>query len=160
MRLLAGERGYLLGDAAMQDALKRELNSLNPDIGAFREHGPSEVSISPGALEKAGATGRRTDPKERAAAADAMAENPPTSTGPQATAAGVISPPQETTATSDPAADKATCGYCGTDLPEGRAVKFCPKCGQNLAVSRCPACGSEIEEGWRFCITCGREAGT
>lgn len=162
MRLLAGERGYLLGDAAMQEALKRELNSLNPDMGAFREYGAVEVSISPGALEKAGSASRRTDTKEKAAAADAMAENPPTSRGPQATAAGVTSSSQETamTAPSAPAADKATCRYCGTDLPEGRAVKFCPKCGQNLAVSRCPACGSEIEEGWRFCITCGREAGT
>jgi predicted amidophosphoribosyltransferase len=36
-------------------------------------------------------------------------------------------------------------------------VTFCPYCGENLTVRRCPACSTELEAGWRFCITCGRE---
>jgi hypothetical protein len=48
------------------------------------------------------------------------------------------------------------CPFCGGTLPEGRAVNYCPSCGNNLSVSRCPACGGELEKGWKFCVTCGR----
>jgi predicted RNA-binding Zn-ribbon protein involved in translation (DUF1610 family) len=48
------------------------------------------------------------------------------------------------------------CSFCGGTLPEGRAVIYCPHCGNNLSVSRCPACGGELEKGWKFCVSCGR----
>jgi hypothetical protein len=48
------------------------------------------------------------------------------------------------------------CRYCGQALPDGRAVTFCPQCGQNVTVQQCPACSTELEVGWRHCITCGR----
>jgi hypothetical protein len=48
------------------------------------------------------------------------------------------------------------CRYCGQALPEGRPVTFCPQCDQNVTVQQCPACSTELEIGWRFCITCGR----
>lgn len=48
------------------------------------------------------------------------------------------------------------CRYCGQALPEGRPVTFCPHCGQNVTVQQCPACSTELEVGWRYCITCGR----
>ena len=48
------------------------------------------------------------------------------------------------------------CRYCGQQLPEGRPVTFCPYCGQNVTIVRCPACSTELEAGWRFCVTCGR----
>ena len=48
------------------------------------------------------------------------------------------------------------CPFCGGTLPEGRAINYCPSCGNNLSVSRCPACGGELEKGWKFCVTCGR----
>jgi hypothetical protein len=48
------------------------------------------------------------------------------------------------------------CPFCGGTLPEGRAVNYCPSCGNNLSVSRCPACGGELEKGWKFCVSCGR----
>ncbi len=49
------------------------------------------------------------------------------------------------------------CKYCGTALPDGRGVMFCPSCGHNLTVQHCPACNTELEVGWKFCITCGRD---
>lgn len=49
-----------------------------------------------------------------------------------------------------------SCRYCGGELPEGRDVVFCPTCGHNLTVKHCPACSTELEVGWKFCITCGR----
>ena len=51
----------------------------------------------------------------------------------------------------------AQCGYCGGELPVGRSVIFCPHCGQNVGVMHCSVCGTELDVGWRFCITCGRE---
>ncbi|GJG87827.1 hypothetical protein tb265_30080 [Gemmatimonadetes bacterium T265] len=51
-----------------------------------------------------------------------------------------------------------TCRACARQLPDGRPVTFCPYCGENLTVHRCPACSTELEVGWRFCITCGRPA--
>jgi Double zinc ribbon len=50
------------------------------------------------------------------------------------------------------------CRACDGELPEGRAITFCPHCGQNLTTINCPACGSELELGWSFCPTCGRPA--
>lgn len=51
------------------------------------------------------------------------------------------------------------CPFCGSTLPEGRTVIYCPSCGHNLSISRCPACGGELEKGWKFCVTCGRSVG-
>ena len=48
------------------------------------------------------------------------------------------------------------CRHCKGELPAGREIVFCPHCGQDLTVLHCPACGSELEHGWKFCVTCGR----
>ncbi len=50
------------------------------------------------------------------------------------------------------------CRYCGQPLPQGRDVRFCPYCGQDLAVRRCGACSAELDPGWKFCVVCGRAA--
>src|SRR5918992_3897347 len=52
LRLLAGERGYLMGDASMQDAVKRELASPNPNTALFREFAAARVSLSPEASRR------------------------------------------------------------------------------------------------------------
>ena len=51
------------------------------------------------------------------------------------------------------------CAYCGGRLPVGRAVKFCPHCGQNQTIMLCPGCRSEVESGWKHCVSCGRAVG-
>ena len=51
---------------------------------------------------------------------------------------------------------EARCRYCAGALPQGRAVHFCPHCGQNLQVRNCPACGAELETDWKFCVACGK----
>ncbi len=119
MRLLSGERDYIVGDEAMQDTLKKEMGSANPDTGAFREFATAQISISPSVLEK------RPDrsPDDRAVSDMNVPEG---------------------------------CRYCTGTLPEGRPVTFCPHCGQNLTLNHCPACGAEIEQGWKFCVGCGR----
>jgi len=49
----------------------------------------------------------------------------------------------------------ASCTFCGGALPLGRAVHFCPHCGQNQTVSYCVGCGAEVEIGWKHCVNCG-----
>lgn len=51
----------------------------------------------------------------------------------------------------------STCRFCGGSLPHGKSIVFCPYCGHDLTVQHCPACNTELEIGWRFCITCGRQ---
>jgi hypothetical protein len=47
------------------------------------------------------------------------------------------------------------CLYCGGTLPGDRVVRFCPHCGQRQAPPECPQCHSEVEPGWRHCVSCG-----
>jgi Double zinc ribbon len=58
-----------------------------------------------------------------------------------------------------PRQGSAPCAFCGGALPFGRAVIYCPHCGQNVGVVHCPSCGTELDVGWKFCITCGRQMG-
>ena len=54
-----------------------------------------------------------------------------------------------------PVAAAPRCSYCGGSLPAGRAVHFCPHCGQSQLVGQCPKCKAEVEYGWRHCVSCG-----
>jgi hypothetical protein len=174
-RLLSGERDYLLADQSMRDKLKTELQSGHGDPGAFREFANAKVSLAPEALRRI-----------RALTASGTEDGAPAEAAPSAPAPSVKSPPAvnatfpvssaaPSTAASPPVeASKAApaalssmlnasvpegCRFCGGTLPEGRQVVYCPHCGNNLSVSRCPACGSELEKGWKFCVTCGRTVG-
>lgn len=50
------------------------------------------------------------------------------------------------------------CRYCGGHFPVGRRMTYCPHCGLDLTKRQCPACSTELDCGWRFCVTCGRGA--
>ncbi|MFN2398075.1 MAG: zinc ribbon domain-containing protein [Gemmatimonadaceae bacterium] len=51
-QLLAGERGFMTGDQAMQEAIRDELGSPNPNTAIFREFAASRVSLSQDALRR------------------------------------------------------------------------------------------------------------
>ena len=131
-QLLSGERGYATGDAAMQDAMRKELSSPNPNTAVFRDYAAARVTLTSEAV------------RHFADSPTSLQRGAPSST-PRASSAA-------TTANSAAGA----CRYCGGTLPDGRRVLFCPSCGQNLMVPRCPACGTELEIHWKYCITCGR----
>jgi hypothetical protein len=38
-------------------------------------------------------------------------------------------------------------------------VNFCPQCGQNLTRRQCPHCNTELEPGWKHCVSCGVDLG-
>ena len=64
-----------------------------------------------------------------------------------------------TGAEKSPAAAKLAghcCRYCGGRQPHGRQVTFCPHCGLDMTKQQCPACSTELDAGWRYCVTCGR----
>src|SRR5829696_7141573 len=47
LRLLSGERGYLIGDPQMQAELRAELDAPNPDLTKFRAYSTTMISIAP-----------------------------------------------------------------------------------------------------------------
>ncbi|HVD05321.1 MAG TPA: zinc ribbon domain-containing protein [Gemmatimonadaceae bacterium] len=174
LRLLSGERGYLVGDDEMQEALRRELTTPNPDPGAFRAYAMSHVSLAADAVRRLEqGTVRSAAPAPSAvpsrAAQPSGAPMSPRPTSPPAAAAPVIAPMRSPVSSPSHQSNMAAptrsttaealggrCRYCSGALPQGRRLTFCPHCGQNLTVQHCPACNTELEVGWKFCTTCGR----
>ena len=78
-RLLAGERGYLFVDDLMQDDLRAELSSPNPDLTAWRAYTAARVTIS---QEHARRSGEAVSPAQAGGAA------------PEATPAATARPPR------------------------------------------------------------------
>jgi predicted RNA-binding Zn-ribbon protein involved in translation (DUF1610 family) len=63
--------------------------------------------------------------------------------------------PQAAVPSAAPVAAAARCSFCGGSLPSGRAVHFCPHCGQSQLQGQCPRCKADVEYGWRHCVSCG-----
>jgi hypothetical protein len=175
-RLLSGERDNLLADQAMRDKLKSELQAGHGDPGAFREFAAAKVSLAPEALRRIRAltaSGAEADDAPAPAPSQAAPPAAISKTFPVSSPAPAAPPPPPPPAPAAEATKSAPaaisslmntavpegCRFCGGTLPEGRSVVYCPHCGNNLSVSRCPACGSELEKGWKFCVTCGRGVG-
>ena len=192
MRLLAGERGYLTGDADMQRAMQEELRQPNPDISAFRAHATAPVAFAADAVRQLERDTLSPARSEAVAARGAAASDGPSRASAPTVPTGAVSPASAAPAPPPPpapvivpmnegvqlaatgeaapgapgasgassgvggAAGGGRCPHCGSALPDGREIAFCPHCGQNLTVRHCPACSTELEVGWRFCITCGR----
>ncbi len=184
--LLSGARDYLIVDDQMRDALVAELASINPDPTAFKQFAGRTVALSPAALRslEAGrgeeidalpveAAGAPAAPAVAAAIATANVAAAPAADPPPAS----LSAPGQTTQTQSPPSvvrqsgvssapgngaivpqAGQRCRACDEALPPGRAITFCPHCGQNVTTVNCPACGSELEVGWKFCPICGRPA--
>lgn len=184
MRLLAGTRGYLVVDDKMRDVLTAELASPNPDPGKVRAFADAHIALAPEILHRLETEGRASGVQ---GSIDLTTPRSP-GTGPHRTGSGAfpvaglsggasvapltggspapagpaasIEPPPAPRRAPRPVTIEAgeTCMFCKGELPTGRAISFCPHCGQDLTVVHCPACGSELERGWKFCVTCGRGA--
>jgi hypothetical protein len=167
LRLLAGERGYALVEPAeARDALAREAAAVNPDTGFFKQFGHANVTFDPGHVRAAlgGLAAAEDEPAPEAAPepevppllqVDALgsgADSVETETGDVPFALE-----EESAPSVSPRLGSAPCSFCGGELPMGRAVIFCPHCGQNVGVVHCPSCGTELDFGWKYCITCGRQ---
>ncbi len=133
-RLLAGERGYVLGDAAMQHAMRQATETT---AFTYRNYAASVIEISADAV-------RAIDDQMKKQNA-----RTPTPTVSPATRPAAAAP--TTILATGP------CMFCGGPLPDDRRITFCPHCGHNVTVRLCPACSAELEVEWRFCPVCGRE---
>jgi hypothetical protein len=183
LELLSGARGYLVVDDRMRETLGGTLKSANPDPALIRDFATARVSLAPDALrqlerESGGASAPTASSasggSSSAAPRDAATVPVPAVTGSALTAprsSQVASAPPRASGTSASAAATPVrrpsrpvtipeagqeCPHCKGALPAGRAITYCPHCGQDLTVQHCPACGSELEQGWKFCVTCGR----
>lgn len=137
LRLLVGERGYLLTDPALRDRARQALANPSPTLALVQPLASTRVVLArPSA--GIGGDGRPVSPARSPAPAVAALE--PHERSPDLRLAG------------------SPCVQCGGALPEHRRLCFCPHCGCDLHRRQCPACSTELERGWRFCVTCGRSA--
>ncbi len=188
MRLCAGEGGFvrMLSEDVAQ-VFRDQTTSANPDLDALREHARAELVLQTEPLAHALGPGpeeafappeteeyleepepeppsRRAAELPRSTRDDAPSRRIAFSAEP---AAPMVPPPPRITAepserTPPPrlrAEDSTRCSFCGGKLPAGRAINFCPHCGQNQSMNKCPECQSELEIGWKHCVNCGHATG-
>lgn len=152
-RLIAGERGYIRGDESMQQRLKKEIASPHSDPGLFREYASARISLVPEAVKNLGVP----IPTQNSGGYSVGRRPPSGRDGDASTGTN-----EGTTSFAMPALSSMEipegCRYCGGTLPEGRAITYCPNCGQNLAAKHCAGCGAELDPAWKFCVSCGKRA--
>ena len=186
LRLLSGERGYAFVEPEeARTALASEAAGINPDSGIYRRYGAAKVTFDPDHVRVALGDADAGPPSGAGEPADATAAGP-VGERPASQSPWFPEPPDDTAETGTGGAERdkgagrpelpfaldeealepqatgprttsAPCAFCGGELPVGRAVIFCPHCGQNVGVIHCPSCGTELDVGWRFCLTCGRQ---
>lgn len=146
LRLLSGEGGCLeLDSDSVREAIRRELDSPNPNTGIYREFAAVQVRLAPGRVIEVGAEDRAPEPSV------AMPASPPSAPGTW----GVVDVPARSPGAAGELPEH--CRNCGAALPRRPTLHFCPFCGENVRVVPCPSCGEELELEWRYCITCGHE---
>jgi hypothetical protein len=182
LRMCTGEGGFvrMVSDDIGQ-LFRDQLTSPNPDLEVLREYEKAELVLGTEPLAHALGPGPEeayAPPEEEAIdsqpvrrPAEPPAEIPlesvrrvPFSAEPASVPAPMVPPPPRITAEPEPRPklmrdSGPRCSFCGGRLPGGRTVNFCPHCGQNQTFTRCPECQSELEIGWRHCITCGHHVG-
>jgi len=184
LRLCAGEGGFvrMVSDDITQ-VFQDQLTSPNPDLEVLRQLETAELVLGTEPLAHAlgpGPEDAYAPPEEEPLEAPARSSPPstrkveppleslrrvPFSAEPApAVTTPMVPPPPRMTTDPEPrprlVRDSGNrCSFCGGPLPAGRTVNFCPHCGQNQTFTRCPECQSELELGWRHCITCGHHVG-
>lgn len=168
LELLSGARGYLIVDDKMRDVLAAEQSARSPDPSIVRDFAAAHVALAPEALRRLEQEGRVSAsqpvvpaPARVSGSVAGLSASPPLRTSVPTPAAGLPTEGMAPRRTARPITIAPTgenCPFCRGHLPAGRQVSFCPHCGQDLTVVHCPACGSELERGWKFCVTCGRSS--
>ncbi|HSG67015.1 MAG TPA: zinc ribbon domain-containing protein [Gammaproteobacteria bacterium] len=173
LRLIAGERGYLAAEPALQEACRRALQMASPAVSIVRSWAGSTLTLRGSAFSLGNE--RTTDGSAR----NAVSPHERHSSGQRAQAHSAV-PQQgdslsvvELVSVSDAAddapramqetlpvqrAEPCACHFCGGALPSGRSITYCPFCGIDLTVRHCPACSTELDRAWRFCVSCGRQS--
>lgn len=161
MQLLAGEEGFVFADDLLQDDLKSELKSPNPDLMVLRSYRSAKVRLATARIQEVLAGDTKIDLRPPTPVATDVVLSTPTAPTPAAAPApaplATVAPQADAGVPVDESPASA-CPYCSRDLPDDRTLKYCPHCGLNLRIRRCPGCSAEMESEWKFCVTCGRSA--
>lgn len=169
LRLLSGESGLArLEPPTAREQLGDELDSPNPNVTLYRKFAGCDVWLAapvttPDWVPPHGADG----PAEAWEGAEPAVELPllPAAPTPDpAPAEEAVAPdrapppPRPSSAAGLAAARAGRCLFCDSNLPPGRAIRFCPFCGADQTLRPCAACGEPVEPDWAFCIACGAPA--
>ena len=156
LRLCAGEGGLVRTEPEeVRARFAEEAASTNPDLHVLHKFEHVLVSIRAEPLTRA--LGSEPDPDlpyapplatQLLAGLDLPALDPLNDLDP-------IEPDASGAPDEAPAADPPHCLYCGDALPGDRPVRFCPHCGRRQIPAECPRCHSDVEPGWRHCVSCG-----
>lgn len=152
LRLVAGERSYLLTDPALQSACRQALAFPSPTLAMVRSWATSIVRLNQSGQTPSAGSPAPSWSHAASRAADPNDLFPPPAGAPTAVPESAPATP----ASGSGATRSACCRYCDNTLPTGRKVTFCPHCGMDLTKKQCPACSTELDAHWRYCVTCGR----
>jgi len=178
LRFASGEGGFANTEPdPVKARFAREARSPNPDLSVLREFRDAVFVLQPIPLARV-LSGQTEDdayappprpapmpPPELVEAVGQMdAEvdvieplpfDAVRTVGPVAAAVREVEVPATPDPPAVPVAAAARCSFCGGSLPAGRAVHFCPHCGQSQLQGQCPKCKADVEYGWRHCVSCG-----
>ena len=175
LRFASGEGGFANTEPEpVRRRFASEVKSPNPDLSVLREFRDAVFVLQPMPLARV-LSGESEDdayaPPPRLAAAvppemveavaqmdagsDVIEPLPFDAVRTAAAAADAVDVTPAADTPPAPVAAPARCSYCGGSLPGGRAVHFCPHCGQSQLLGQCPRCKAEVEYGWRHCVSCG-----
>ncbi len=176
LRLLSGERGYLVGDPQMQEDLRTELQSPNPDLSKFRAYSTTMVSVAPeGARSVEPPVVRRPGSGGTAAigaappssvAAAAMADRPtigvpeqpeqPSVTAQRPAAALPPSAPAPAPAPPAPPVAPPLSATAGRSIVASGTCRYCSgELPEGRTITFCPHCGQNLTV--QNCPACGTE---
>lgn len=168
LALLADSGALEVPEAALREAVERELDSPEPGLALLQRFAASEIRMNLGGIETGPPIAAMETTKGRGdlipglddpllvprdEAADALGLGPEVEAG-DTDVPRSEEPEGEAPAASDDPAE--ACRSCGGDLPRRDGVRFCPHCGADQLAWPCPACGEEVERGWSYCAMCGK----
>ena len=160
LRLVSGERGYVKTvPAEAAERCRQELAESNPDLAVLDEVSGATVQITSMAAQISGdgadaRTGGQADEADKPKA-PLKAERPVKKQVHSAPSSAPPVPSELSASSVDSASSAVTCPHCQHSIPSGRQVVFCPWCGKRLIPFTCARCNTELDSGWKHCITCG-----
>ncbi|HUE95158.1 MAG TPA: zinc ribbon domain-containing protein [Longimicrobiaceae bacterium] len=165
LRLLAGEgRALEVLDDKAREEIQRELASVNPILGIYRDYADAPVAVVNGGEP-------RTDPLHAAPGPDpsSLEQAPPVAAAPRTRKRARPAkpppavelprapeqPPAPEAGEPLPASAGQSCRECGEVLPPVEGLRFCPFCGVPRGPAPCAECGTLLDGEWTFCVRCG-----
>jgi hypothetical protein len=154
LRLVSGERGYVVTEGSLQAACQKALLMPSPSLSLIRSWSTTQLRLgasqaTPSSSDSVPSDGQRLRPGTASSPSEGGATAAPS---PSPSSDELFPMPSGTTTVA-----VACCRYCDNRLPTQRTVTFCPHCGMDLTKKQCPACSTELEAAWKHCVTCGRK---